>query len=444
MNATQPVDDPPRVESEMSQHQRNLVDLCLEEGQYEQAIDVLGQLRAPHLKPSAAHVRQLLFMALYDRPPDKHLELSSSPSKKPKKSHLLPSPAAALASQQLLVSFANTNSPAAVIRALRPSDVEPEDDNECFVATESLCISRCKNCWQILAQGFLDHNQLMFSSPKGKGKRTSLSVDFESQAAVGETAWPVLGWLLLIFERDEQENPILPRHSPLLLEQLGSPSRRDIDAPLAIVMHCLQQPDQRRRVMGSRLMNLLIHLSSTTHLDFPILVVSVFNRLSASSMDVISSLMSNLSPSPAVFKFKIALYQKYFNDTDAVKIAARPRPQARAQPKGSPVKVREPAQPVSLVNKYRPPGSAEILRLMEAKTSESSAASPLRLKFELLVSYNAYQTDATTTDRDPEWPNLQRNGTMAKTLDSTFGSKGAAVGEGATYRNLLETILNVY
>lgn len=53
MNATQPVDDPPRVESEMSQHQRNLVDLCLEEGQYEQAIDVLGQLRAPHLKPSA-------------------------------------------------------------------------------------------------------------------------------------------------------------------------------------------------------------------------------------------------------------------------------------------------------------------------------------------------------------------------------------------------------
>jgi hypothetical protein len=174
------------------------------------------------------------------------------------------------------------------------------------------------------------------------------------------------------------------------------------------------------------------------------LVVSVFNRLSTSSLDDISSLMSSLSPSPAVSKFKIALYQKYFNDSnDVVRIAARPRPQARVQPKGSPVKIRDPAQPVSLVNKYRAPGSAEILRIMEAKTS-TPAASPFRLKFELLVSYNAYQTDAPVADRDPEWPNLLRNGTMAKTLDSTFGYKDVVAGDGVTYRNLLDTILNVY
>jgi len=328
-------------------------------------------------------------------------------------------------------------------------ETEIEDDNECFVAIESMCISRCKNCWQILAEGFLDHNQSIFSAPKGKGKQRDNSLSFDlslsdGQAPVGETAWPVLHWLLLIFERDEQENPLLPRHSPLLLEQLGSPSRRDTDAPLAIIMHCMQQSDQRRRMMGSRLMNLLINLSYTTHLEFPMLVVSVFNRLSTSSLDDISSLMSSLTPSPAVSKFKIALYQRYFNDsTDVVKVAARPRPQARAQPKGSPVKVREsPAQPVSLVSKHRAPRSAEILRLMDAKTS--SAASPFRLKFELLVSYNAYQTDAPAVDRDPEWANLLRNGTMAKTLDSAFGCKGVAVGEGSTYRNLLDTILNMY
>ncbi|KAJ7268801.1 hypothetical protein B0H12DRAFT_1229683 [Mycena haematopus] len=458
---------PQRVESEMSQHQRNLVDLCLEEGQYEQAIELLGQLRSPHLKPSAAHVRQLLFMALYSSSDSKLVELSSSPTKKQKKSYLLPSPAATLASQQLLVSLATTNSPAAVIRALCPIDVEPEDDNECFVAVESMCISRCKNCWQILGEGFLDHNRPLFSTPKGKGKRRDTNVSFDlslsEKAPVGESAWPVLHWLLLIFERDEKENPILrkihtasilrhfnnpvgivARHSPLLLEQLGSGSRRDTDGPLAIVMHALQQPDQRHRMMGSRLMDLLINLASTTHLDFPMLVVSVFNRLSTTSLDDISSLMSELSPSPAVFKFKIALYQKYFNDsTDAPKVAARPRPQARAQPKGSPVKVRDPALPVSLVNKYRVPTSAEILRLMEAKTSTSSIASPFRLKFELLVSYNAYQTNAAPADRDSEWSTLVRNGTMAKTLDSTFGCKGVAVGDGAIYRNLLDAVLNV-
>jgi hypothetical protein len=154
-------------------------------------------------------------MALYsasDRGSDRpHLDPSSSPSKRQKKSHLLPSRAAALASQQLLISFATTNSPAAVIRTLRPTDLQPEDDNECFVATESMCITRCKTCWQILPDGFPARHQPLFSTPKAKGTDMSfndLSIS-EVSAAVGETAWPVLDWLLIVFERDEHGNPIL-------------------------------------------------------------------------------------------------------------------------------------------------------------------------------------------------------------------------------------------
>ncbi|KAJ7683238.1 hypothetical protein B0H17DRAFT_1074483 [Mycena rosella] len=451
MNAKSPTQ---RVESEISKHQRNLVDLCLEEGQYESAIDVLAQLRSPNHKPSATHIRQLLFMALYsssDRGQDKRVDPSASPSKRQKKSHLLPSLAATLASQQLLISFVTTNSPAAVIRPLRPGDPELEDDNECFVATESMCISRCKNCWQILVEGFLDRNQPILSTPKGKGKRRDVDASFtdlsEVRAPVGDTAWPVLDWLLLLFERDERENPTLPRHSPLLLEQLGSQSRRDTDAPLAIILHCMQQSDLRRRMMGSRLISLLINLSSTTHLDFPMLVVSVFNCLSTSSLDDISSLLSNLSPTPAVSKFKVALYQKYFSDSsNAPRVGVRPKPQARAQPKGSPVKLPDPpAQPVSLVNKHRAPSSAEILRLMGSKpsTSVNPTASPFRIKFELLVSYNAFQTGAAKADGDPEWPNLLRDGTMAKTLDTAFGCKGEPAGDGTNYRILLDTILTM-
>lgn len=151
--------------------------------------------------------------------------------------------------------------------------------------------------------------------------------------------------------------------------------------------------------------------------------------------------MSALTPSPAVSKFKIAMYQKYFSDNDVVKIVARPRPQARAQPKGSPVKIHDPAPPVSLANKYRAPASSEILRLMEGKTS---TASPFKLKFELLVSYNAFQAEAPAADRDPEWPNLLRNGTVSKTLDSAFGCKSPAEGDGSTFRNLLNVILNIH
>ncbi|KAJ6625908.1 hypothetical protein B0H10DRAFT_2001330 [Mycena sp. CBHHK59/15] len=382
------MDTPKRVESEMSKYQRELVDVCLEEGQYESAIDLLGQLRSPSHKPSAAHIRQLLFIALYSGFSDAgqdtcYGDRPASPSKKPKKSHLFPSPAATLAAQRLLISFAITNSPAALIRSLNPSD-EDLDGDQSLIATESM-------------------NQAIFSTVKGTGKRREVDLSFDAssselRAPVGETAWPVLDWLLLIFEQDERGNSTFPRHSPLLLEHLGTPSRRETDAPLAILLHC------------ARLLNLLINLSSTTHLDFPMLVVSVFNCLSILSLDDISLLL-----------FKIALYQRYFGDSnDPTRAGSRPRPQARAQPKGSPVKARNPTQPVSLVSKYPMPSSAEILRLMEVNT----------MKFELLVSYNAFQTD-------PEWP-------ICYTLDAAFGCKGEATADGSSYRELLETILNVY
>ncbi|KAJ7217792.1 hypothetical protein GGX14DRAFT_597979 [Mycena pura] len=446
-------DPPQRFESEMSQHQRNLVDLCLEEGQYEAAIEALAQLRSPHHKPSAAHIRQLLFMALYS-PSDTrvHVDLSASPSKRQKKSYLLPSPAASLASQQLLVSFAITNTPAAVIRALRPTDAAPEDDNECFVATESLCISRCKSCWQVLVDGFLNHQQIYGAAPSRKGKRRDtgghgsfgdLSTMSDLRAPVGDTAWPVLEWLLLIFERDEDESGVSPRHSPLLLEQLGMPSRRDTDAPLAVIVYCYEQSDPRRRIFGSRLLNLLINLSSTTHLDFPLLVASVFNRLSSSSLDDIPSLLANLKQSAAVSKFKIAVYQKYFNDSTgtATQVSVRPRPQARAQTKGSPVKARNAAQPVSLANKYRAPCSADVLRLVEGTTT-TPASLGLKIKFELLVSYNAFQMEAPPAERDQEWAELLHNGIITKTLDAAFGRKGGA-GESGPYRDLLDIVLNL-
>ncbi|KAJ7647099.1 hypothetical protein FB45DRAFT_892352 [Roridomyces roridus] len=436
------MDNPPS-ESDMPRHQRNLVDLCFEESHYQSAIDVLAQLRSPHHRPAAAHIRQLLFIALYDASPDTQIDPTASPSKRQKR-YLLPPVTATRSAQQLLVSFATTNSPSAVISTLRPTDPDPSDEEtECFIATESLCISRCKNCWEILAEGFLGRSQPLFASPSRKGKQRDTRSSFSDvRAPVGEMAWPTLDWLLILFERDELENPVLPRHSPLLLEQLGSPSRRDTDGPLNIIIHSLQESDPRRRMMGSRLLNLLINLSGTTHLDFVMLVVSLFNRVS--SLEDMSWLMSGLSPTPAIFKFKVALFQKYFSsNSDGAKIGVRPRPQARAPPKGaSETKAREP---VSLVNKYRAPSSADILRLLDAKDSSISIpVSPLRIKFELLVSYNAFQTDAPAAERDPEWPNLLKNGAIAKALDTTFGCRGGTGGDGTMYRDLLDNILEVY
>ncbi|KAJ7282973.1 hypothetical protein C8J57DRAFT_1297159 [Mycena rebaudengoi] len=366
-------------------------------------------------------------MALYSDVGDTsiHFDPSSSPSKKAKKSHLLPSLAATLAAQQLLVSFTTTNSPDAALAALLPNnDDEFDNDHESFIATESLCISRCRNCWQIPGEGNVD---VSFAD---------ISIS-ELRSPVGETAWPGLDWLLIIFEKDECENSSLTQFSPLLLQHLGSPSRRDTDVPLAIVCHTLEQSDRRRRLMGARLLNLLINLSSAGQLDFPMLVVSVFNRLSTSSWDDLSLLLSSLSPSPAVSKFKIALYQKYFGDsTDTAKTLSRPRPQARAQLKGSPMKPRDPPQPAPLVIKHPALTSTDILRLMEANVSTNLAATPSRMKFELLVSYITFQTLAPEADTDPQCNNLIHNGTLAKTLDTAFGYRTEATAvDHENYRN---------
>ncbi|KAF7306098.1 hypothetical protein HMN09_00764900 [Mycena chlorophos] len=448
------------MEPEMSYQQRLVVDLCFEESEYEAAIDMLVQLTSPRHRPTKLHIRQLLYIALFS-PTDRHARIDplASPSKRERKLGELPSAAASLAARNLLMAFAETNTPAAVLLALRPGDVDSPEEAESSLATESLCISRAKNCWQILAKGFLlNQQQQQFASVKGKGKVLSAGSfgDLHDTASpVGETAWPILEWLISIFERDEVATNATLRHSPLLLEQLGTASRRDSDAALAICHYSFAQSDPRRRALGIRLLNLLINLSSATDLDFPLIVVSIFNGLSEStSAEDIASLLAGLHPSSAVSKFKIALYQKYFNDTasntttNRKPIAARPRPQARAaQPKGSPAKARQStstssASPSSLANKYRAPTSGDILRLLM-----ETQASP-RNKYDLLVAYNEYQALAPASERDPEWLEVARNGTV---LDKAFGCKaqGAATmdpseGEGVVYRDLLAGTLSVY
>lgn len=55
--------------------------------------------------------------------------------------------------------------------------------------------------------GFTKRQKRMLPTPKGKGKnRTHIFEEpfqTEGRAAVGENSWPVLDWLLLIFEQDE-------------------------------------------------------------------------------------------------------------------------------------------------------------------------------------------------------------------------------------------------
>lgn len=145
-----------------------------------------------------------------------------SPSKvaRQQKYTTLPSPTATIAAQRLLSSFVSTNSPGALSQALPNCSTSGEanstwsddEDEDSFIAREALAIKRAKNCWTILKEGFIQRKKLTtVATPRGKGKKRKDTWEDDAgsndcsltPAVVSDVAWPVLEWLIRIFERDE-------------------------------------------------------------------------------------------------------------------------------------------------------------------------------------------------------------------------------------------------
>jgi hypothetical protein len=189
----------------------------------------LTSLDAPH----RSHIRQLLYIALYPPPSSrtvtpKHGATQESPSKFSSRhaySTLFPSPAASELAKRTLRVLADVNSPASLLRAL-PSYPDPADGNgatsladpespsdaDSFVASEAVRFRDCKNCWNILKSDFIkslsESTSFAPVSPRKRRRGEALAkyTDTDEEASssvVGENAWPVLDWLLFLFEKDE-------------------------------------------------------------------------------------------------------------------------------------------------------------------------------------------------------------------------------------------------
>lgn len=259
-----------------------------------------------------SHVRQLLYIALYPPSPTRinHKSTQESPSKLSSRhaySALLPSQSASELAKRTLRVLADVNSPASLIRALPaypdPNnaddappgfDPEPPSDVDSFVASEAIRLRNCKNCWNILKFGFIQSlangSSIVPGSPRKRRRGNTTAADLspvneeETSLVVGENAWPVLDWLLVLFEKDESmteasrqrskyghlflvaviplTSPPAARYSPLLLAQIpptrsDAGTKWDANDPLEIVFHCFKQQDDARRVMGRRLLNLV-------------------------------------------------------------------------------------------------------------------------------------------------------------------------------------------
>jgi hypothetical protein len=141
----------------------------------------------------------------------------------------LPSQPAIDAARALLFSFAATNSPASLLRPfpsypfnpdpstmrgrIEGADVDFDGEDSVIARVASSSVRSATSVWSMLKPGFVQWD-IALAEVEGKGKGTkrqpskpkqeSYEDEEDASAPVSEGAWPVLEWLVSLFERDAE------------------------------------------------------------------------------------------------------------------------------------------------------------------------------------------------------------------------------------------------
>ncbi|KAG5219603.1 antiviral protein [Salix suchowensis] len=249
----------PKLLPEMLPHQRALIDTSFEEGQYESGL--IDLINCVLLRNVTLHRN-----ALYTPPNEQKVTEPGSPSKMASRQQGLahmPTQAASFAAQRLLMSLTTSTPPEILLRGL-PSYSPPDgtvlnEEADSYVAKEARCIRQAKDCWSILKEGFIHETAAAPIKTRWQRRQSHDDRDAahaQSPLIVAENAWPVLEWLIRLFQEDELRHN---GHSPLLLSEIPLPrdntgARWETDAALDIVFYSLSQMSERRRHCGIQLL----------------------------------------------------------------------------------------------------------------------------------------------------------------------------------------------
>ena len=195
------------------------------------------------------HIRQILYLSLY--PVEPFIKEPQKSKKSSGNALVPPSPEGVSAALDLLNSFLITL-PASVILKALPSydsriDYRSGPSDHYALATAATAICSAQNCWEFLKPGFLQ--------PLGAARTNNIfSVPPSSvPVPVAENAWPVLEWLVAVFERASETHPLLSQIPPTT-----SGPRFSIEAIMDIIFHSFADPANHRRVaIGDRLSNMV-------------------------------------------------------------------------------------------------------------------------------------------------------------------------------------------
>ncbi|KAI0032475.1 hypothetical protein K488DRAFT_19690, partial [Vararia minispora EC-137] len=308
------------TEKSMAASHAGVVDNAFEEGQYDIGIASLLKSASPSVIPLPTHIRQLLYLALYPR--DKNFSSSRHGAHVAKSSQsLAPLPATSDTACRALRELHRTLHPKYLLRALpsypeigqtRYSSPAHKDGSDAAadstIAREAMRLADCRSCWRILAEDFIPPiAPVVRVLPGSPTKRTSAMAsgvarnDGEDPLLVGPTSWPVLEWLVSLFEKDEARTSKETGtcFSPLLLAQIPATrsdrgAKWDATVPLDIVSFCLEQDELERHMLGNRLLRMLVNLTDSKDFDLPMFVNLVVTRFLTRDREDVSSFLSQL------------------------------------------------------------------------------------------------------------------------------------------------------
>src|SRR5882757_549004 len=172
----------------------------------------------------------------------------------------------------------------------------------------------------------------------------------------------------------------------------------------------------------------LINLTSTNLFDLPLFMNLLIPRLPSGASEM-RELLSGMSSTSTLCKFKLALCQRYLTRACVRSGTSKGRGRPRAQPRPIPARKRVAKQdptvlmvsdskpevtPLSNQNQHTLPPASELLHLLSMKT-DTNALSNI-IKYDLIVTYGILQHQTPTEHRSQDWMKMLQSGRLKEAV----------------------------
>lgn len=196
----------------------------------------------------------------------------------------------------------------------------------------------------------------------------------------------------------------------------------------------------------------LINLASTNLFDLPLFMNLLIPRLPSGASEM-RELLSGMSSTPTLCKFKLALCQRYLTRACVGSSTSKGRGRPRAQPRLISARKRVAKQdpsmlmtsdikpdisPLSTQNQHALPPASELLHLLTSKGNTDVLSNIV--KYDLVVTYGILQHQMPAENRSQDWMEMLQSGRVEEAVQEAFGDSDDQQSSITSQRILLRMI----